>query len=130
MVLTAYNGTKIPQYGAIQLQCRYDGGKWIDTDFYIVDSEGPAILGLPSSLDHRLVTLHCEIIPVYLSQRTDYSVRCVNTVGKLMAIYMRQFDKIGKFPGEYHIILDEESRPVIHAPRKSPIYLKDELNKS
>ena len=57
VVLTAYNGTTIPQYGAIQLQCRYDGGKWIDTDFYIVDSEGPAILGLPSSLDHRLVTL-------------------------------------------------------------------------
>ena len=27
VVLTAYNGTKIPQYGAIQLQCRYDGGK-------------------------------------------------------------------------------------------------------
>lgn len=61
VVSTVDNGTKISQYGAIQLQCRYDGGKWIDTDFYIVDSEGPAILGFPSSLDHRLVTLHCEI---------------------------------------------------------------------
>jgi hypothetical protein len=61
VVLTAYNGTKIPQYGAIQLQCRYDGCKWINIDFYVVDSEGPAILGLPSSLDHKLVTLDCEM---------------------------------------------------------------------
>ena len=136
VVLTAY-GTKIPQYGAIQLQCRYDGGKWIDTDFYIVDSEGPAILGLPSSLDHRLVTLHCEIkklkedssLPITTNRvpKPDDSVRCVNTVEELMAIYLGQFDKIGKFPGEYHIILEEESHPVIHAPRKCPIHLKDEL---
>lgn len=61
VVLTAYNGTKIPQYGAIQLQCRYNGCKWINIDFYVVDSEGPAILGLPSSLDHKLVTLDCEM---------------------------------------------------------------------
>ena len=59
--------------------------------------------------------------------KPDYSVRCVNTVGELMTIYPGQFDKIGKFPGEYHIILEEESHPVIHAPRKCPIHLKDEL---
>ena len=27
---------------------------------YIVDSEGPAITGLLSSLDHKLVTLYCK----------------------------------------------------------------------
>ena len=137
VVLTAYNGTKIPQYGAIQLQRRYDGGKWIDTDFNIVDSEGPAILGLRSSLDHRLVTLYCEIkklkgdsslsITTNRVSKPDDSVRCVNTVDELMAIYPGQFDKIGKFPGEYHIILEEESHPVIHVPCKCPIQLQDEL---
>ena len=37
-----------------------------------------------------------------------------------MATYPGQFDNIGKFPGEYHIVLEEESHPVIHAPRKCP----------
>ena len=132
VVLTAYNGTKIPQYGAIRLQCRYDGCKWISTDFYIVDSEGPAILGRPSSQDHKLVTLHCEIRESKAGDNSRESKlsdngRYVNTVGDLMAAYPEQFDKMGKLPGEYHIVLERGSQPVIHAPRKCPIHLKDEL---
>ena len=132
VILTAYNGTKIPQYGAIRLQCRYDGCKWISTDFYIVDSEGPAILGLPSSLDHKLVTLNCKIRESKAGDNSRESKlsdngRYVNTVGDLMAAYPEQFDKMGKLPGEYHIVLERGSQPVIHAPRKCPIHLKDEL---
>ena len=52
-------------------------------------------------------------------KHTD-SARCINTVGELMATYPGQFDNIGKFPGEYHIVLEEENHPVIHAPRKCP----------
>ena len=137
VILTAYNGTKIPQYGAVQLQCRYNGHKRINTDFYIVDSEGPAILGLPSSLDHNLVTLHCKIKEsneefrpseaTCRSSKPSDNSRNVNTVGDLMAAYPKQFHKVGNFPGEYHIVLEEDSHPVIHAPCKCPIHLKDEL---
>ena len=59
-VLTAYNGSSIPQNGSIQIQCVYKG-EWRLVKFYIVTSNGPIILGLPSLQDLRLVTLHCSI---------------------------------------------------------------------
>ena len=59
-VLTAYNGSSIPQHGPIQIQCAYKG-EWRRVKFYIVTSNGPTILGLPSLQDLRRVTLHCSI---------------------------------------------------------------------
>ena len=37
--------------------------------------------------------------------------------------------KIEKFDGEHHIVIDPVVPPVIYAPRKCPIHLKDELDK-
>ena len=48
--LTAYNGSSIPQHGSIQIQCAYKG-EWRLVKFYIVTSNGPTILALPSLQD-------------------------------------------------------------------------------
>ena len=61
MVLTAYNGTIIKQHGCVELPCRFGSSSWTPTKFFVVESEGPAIVGLPSSRQLNLVTLHCAI---------------------------------------------------------------------
>ena len=47
-VLTAYNGTRIPQRGMIELQCKYKDSGWHGERFYVAETNGPIILGLPS----------------------------------------------------------------------------------
>ena len=50
----------------------------------------------------------------------------INSTKDLVKEYPDQFDKIGNFPGEYHITV-EETAPVVHAPRRCPIHMRDEL---
>ena len=38
--LSAYNGSKIPQYGSITLPCRYSSSEWVNAEFYIADTDG------------------------------------------------------------------------------------------
>ena len=59
--LMAYNGTDIPQYGSITLQCKYENSVWIKTEFFIAESDGPAIVGLPSSRALSLISINCSI---------------------------------------------------------------------
>ena len=59
--LTAYNGTSIPHYGTITLKCRKKDRPWTDHVFYVANSPGPVIIGLPSSQSLGLVTLHCSV---------------------------------------------------------------------
>ena len=61
VVLTAYNGTTIKQHGYVELPCRYQDSHWVSTKFLVVESEGLAIIGLPSSSQLKLVTLHWAI---------------------------------------------------------------------
>ena len=118
-ILTAYNKTIIPQIGTIKLQCKYNQDTWSAEKFYITDTNGPAILGLPSCRNLKMLTLHCEI-------KENYQIQSIND---LLQDYPKQFDRIGHFPGKYHIVLDPTITPVIHAPRKCPIHLKDEIKK-
>ena len=59
-ILTAYNGSSIPQHGSVGIQCAYKG-KWRYVKFYEVTSNGPTILVLLSLQELELVTLHCPI---------------------------------------------------------------------
>lgn len=115
--LTAYNGTRIQHFGSITLPCYHKEGNLQPTEFYIVNTEGPAILGLPSSRSLKLITLHCSI----------EAKEQINSIESLKAKYPEQFDKMGNFPGEYHITLRPDAHPVIHAPRKFAIHMKQDL---
>ena len=49
--LTAYNGTQIPQYGALRCPLIWRPGngakpRCIQTKWYVADTPGPAVLGL------------------------------------------------------------------------------------
>ena len=64
--LTAYNGTPIPQYGALScpLTWRPGNGKKprrIQSKWYVADTPGPAILGLPACESLQVITLNCAV---------------------------------------------------------------------
>lgn len=101
--------------GYITLPCKHGSNK-TSAQFYVAEAPGPAILGLPSSRSLRLVTIHCSI-------KSNENFQPVNSTKDLMKQYPGQFDKVGNFPGEYHIVLKENPEP----PRKCPINLRDEL---
>lgn len=118
-VLTGYDGSRIPHSGYIVLPCKF-GGCTTDAQFYVANAQGPAILGLPSSRALQLVTIHCAV------QLSD-STPPVRSTSSLMEMYSGQFDSMGHFPGQYHIVLRDNAESVIHAPRKCPINVHDEL---
>jgi hypothetical protein len=124
--LMAYNGTEIPQYGAISFKCKYGDSEWINTEFYVAESEGPAIIGLPSSRSLKLITINCMIQHQPLDAQPS---QMINNKQDLQKLYPDRFEGIGKFPNKYSITLKEDAKPVVHPPRKYPIQLKDELKK-
>ena len=60
-ISTAYNGTRIPQTGKISLKCKHEGNEWSNESFFIAETDGPAILGLPSCRALKMITLHCTV---------------------------------------------------------------------
>ena len=72
--------------------------------------------------------LHCE------TTKNVTKVPCpeptINGISDLQMLYPDGPDGIGKFEGEYHIVTDPDVPPVIHAPRKCPIHMKDDIKKN
>ena len=64
--LMAYNISNIPQFRALDtaIEWTHKGhphSKCLQTRWYVADSPGPAILGLPSSSKLRIVQLNCAV---------------------------------------------------------------------
>ena len=103
--------------------------------FYIVTSNRLTMLGLPSLQDLRLVTLHCSIQRTKcatVNHETNNSITPsdntpINSTKDLIESYPDQFDQIGNFAGECHIVLRPSNHPIVHAPRKCPIHMRDEV---
>ena len=51
----------------------------------------------------------------------------INNTKDLIEAYPDQFDRIGNFAGEYHIVLRPNNHPIVHAPRKCSIHIRDEV---
>ena len=123
--LTAYNGTKITQYGTVVLPCQFNNGKWVSVEFYVTESEGPAIIGFKSSVEMKLLTMHCAVNKKVVSEGS--SSKPITGKQDLEKTYPDRFHGIGRFPGEFHITVKDDARPRVVPPRKYPIQLKDEI---
>ena len=123
-ILTAYNGTSIPQYGSVRIRCRFEKSDWLDMEFFVAESDGPVILGLPSSRNLKLITMNCAIQSDSTSSKKQKPIR--NTE-ELQDLYPECFEGIGRFPGKFHITLKEGAQPVVQPARKYPIQLKDNI---
>ena len=120
-VLSVYNETVIKSYGTVTLHCRHGDTDWIDVEFHICDTSRPAILGLQTSQKLKLVVL------TYCIDSNKSPGDPIYSVAGLQSRYPEQFDAIGNFTGAYHIVLHEVAQPVVHAPRKCSIHIRDEL---
>ena len=90
--LTAYNGTPIPCHGIVNIPCSYSNSAWNDTQFYIVDVTGPAVIGLQSCETLKLVTLHCAI-KTHSSAEEDASPASQPTITNTAAINSIVYDR-------------------------------------
>lgn len=125
MRLVAYNGTPIKCYGSISIPCNYNKSDWHNSSFYIVDVQGPAVLGLPSLEQLKLVTLH-STVNKQNTQQTPARTQ-IHTVNDLILMYPDRFDKIGSMPGSVKLSVNKNVQTHIDAPRKTPIELKDTI---
>ena len=136
--LRAYNGTNIPQLSALETTITWKDEETkevnkMDTTFYVANTLGPAILGLPSCSRLRIVNLNYSVQlrkhgqPIKVSKEREKvkqdmkNLKLINSKDYLIKAYPDRFEGIGKFPGTYHIYLKENAIPVVHTPQKCPI---------
>ena len=126
--MTAYGGTKIVQHGICKIPCEFQNRKSVAA-FFVTKADGPAIIGLPTSLELDLVTLNCLVKKSSGSdnQPTQVSVKPIKNKADLVSRYPECFDGIGKLQGQYHITLDSSIPPVVHAKRRVPLSLRDDI---
>ena len=129
--LTAYNGTRIPQHGALDTWTRWkphnEKPRLLRTRWYVADTQGPAILGLPSSQRLGVVTMNCAVqLKTAPSQQrtTTQELPLIQNTADLQREFPDRFQGIGRFKGKYHITLKPDARPIIHPPRKCPIAMR------
>jgi len=128
--IIAYGGHPIKNYGNCTLTVTHLNTT-IESLFHVVESQGPVILGLQTSQDLKLITLHCSLNCTTESdtksqpeQKKGKPKGNAQATEKLLTEYSDCFEGIGCFEGEYHIILDETVPPVVHPPRRIPEALR------
>ena len=152
--LTAYNGSHIPLYGVLhgpitwQPDCPDTWPHRVNSYWYIADTPGPAILGLPSNEKLAVIKMNCAITvrqpgthpaPVSTTVATTKpataheAAKSIRSTDDLIKEFPDWFKGIGRFPSKYKIWLCHDAHPVIHASRKCPIALhpkvKEHLDK-
>ena len=150
--LTTYNGSLIPLYrilcGPILWQPNTPGAQphMIHSYWYITDTPGPALLGLPACEKLAVVQVNCAVGTTQpnrsltgtaptLAARTakppaarTLKSKCIKSIDDLTREFHDRFTGIGKLPGEYRIQLCPDAHLVIHTPRKCPITLCPKVN--
>ena len=101
--LTAYNGTTIPCCGTWSCPSKFQQSVWEDTEFHIVDVQGPAVIGLPSSESLKIVTLHCSRVTTDPDQGTTNKLVPITSIQDLMRTYPDQFNRI---PEKAKLVVD------------------------
>ena len=149
--LTAYNGTPIPQYGALSCPLTWRPGnrkksRRIQSKRYVADTPGPAILGLPACESLQVITLNCavcitHILPVTLGNKEQPKAPLIpmvnaekqqtsstpNPSGKIRTKEQLIEEYPDRFKGTQKIHLWEGAKPVIHPQWKQPIAMRDKL---
>ena len=128
IVLTAYGGAKLMQQRKCRIDCDFNGRKSVAT-FFVTEADGPAIIGLPTSLELNLIPLNCSVqqgSPLN-ANRDREQVTPIKDKDDLVKRYPDCFDGVGRFQGQYHITVDPSVPPVVHAQGRVPLNLRDDI---
>ena len=114
----------------------------INSCWYVTDTPGPAILGLPSCERFEVVKMYCAVKVIQDTSHlpgptpalsTSMKTAPIKSAEDLIRTFPDRFQGIGQFPSECTIRLCDNAQPVIHAPWKYPISIcpkiKVELDK-
>ncbi len=110
--LVTYSGHTMEPKGKAMLKCGYKDNEF-ELELQIVDEDSPAILGRESCSRLGLIK---RVYKVENKDQTD-----------ILNEYKDVFTGLGCIPGLHNIQLNLDVAPVIHAPRKVPIALKDRV---
>lgn len=125
--LTSYSGNEIPCLGSLQLGLKKDKHTHFHHEkFFIVDVQGPAIIGLPTCQKLDIVSLHLDSMTQARSP-VNQSKEPLTSIENLKAAYPNHFDRIGQFKEPAKLHLKEGAIPSCDAPRKVSIHLKPKI---
>ncbi len=143
--LTTKNWGSVKCYGALQVYTEWDllrgPPKYTKAVWYVDNTQGPALLGLPSSKRLGIIMVNCKptkailVKPMRIATITNAEepVKHIKSTDDLVAEYPDWFEENGKFSSEYKIYLMEDTEPKIHPPQKCLIAIcplvKAELDK-
>ena len=125
--LKFYNGTVIIPMGQCELLCHHNG-KTFRLHFHVIKSSGQGLQNVP-----LLSASTCEKLPLLAPSLNAIDTFCADrpsgglTLDHILSSYKDVFECLGRLPGEYHMELDPEVKPVQHLPRKVPVALRGEL---
>ena len=130
----------IRSLGCINLDIAAPGKKLINSQFFVSSYHNQILIGHPSCDRLGAYTLHMQnkappfdqnkLLP-QLSEvnQTGTTEGRIRSVADLMRRYPKQFDVIGKFEGEYHMVTDPNVPPSQHAMHKIPIEYQEKIEK-
>ena len=110
--LSAYNGSRRPVIGSCILNI-FTKHKIHSVQFIVIDSNSPSIIGLKTREDLNLLK---RLSNININSDIDFYTECANCFGDIESL-----------KHEYKIQLKSNVEPVIHAPRRVPLALKDKL---
>lgn len=113
--LINYSGQNLKVLGKCQLKVICKNKPYI-AKFIIVDVDSPPILGKKSCVEMNLV-------------RRIFTIHKQNKLVSILDEYPEVCEGMGCLPGEYRIRLTSDARPVVHAPRKLPIALREDVKR-
>jgi len=95
-------------------------GKTHVLEFYVIDSNVKPVIGWESAEDTGLVI---RIDQLHLQANSAKAATSVSLPRKFLE-FKECFQGVGQFKDEYRIVLKDNVKPVVHAPRKVPLALK------
>ena len=107
----------------LEILCRYKNYQWRERKFYVVDVDGPAILGLRACEQMHIVTINAIKSSANCLAGKAQKPTATSIAG-LKKQFPDQFHSIGSFEGKASLFLKPDARPSIDAPRKCRIHLK------
>jgi hypothetical protein len=130
-VLVMHNKSRIFPRGSTSMQLDR-GGHGYRVRFLIVENCEVPLLSLVTSEQLGLVKI------IDSDSASSINVAWIveknmpdKPMGKeqILCEYSDDFDGLGCLPGEYHVEIDQRQTPVIHAPRKVPVAIREVVRK-
>ena len=115
--LTMYDGSSIKHYGTITMPCRYKDSNWSDATFYITETPGPIIFGIPTGIVLNLLQMNCNV------NVSSQQAQKISSTSHLQSMYPGCFEGLGIC--RHMQTSPKEDQPIIHASRHAPVQLRD-----